>query len=127
MKTKTLKTKLDRVFSEYIRHSGADSNGNVKCCSCNKAFHWKEVDAGHFVSRRCLITRYEETNVHPQCRYCNRFCEGNTSGYALFMIKKYGKKWVEELNRRKSLVYKMIPDDYEELIEIYKQKIKELE
>jgi len=31
------------------------------------------MDAGHFIGRRIQVLRYDERNVQPQCRYCNRF------------------------------------------------------
>ena len=125
MKTKTLKKNLDKLFSEYIRLKES-KDGMCRCCSCGKVEDWTLMDAGHYVSRRILILRYDEKNVHSQCRYCNRFLEGNRNGYALYMLKKYGKKYLEELEEVRHKTLKMTQDDYLELIYFYKQKLKKL-
>jgi len=89
--------KPDKWFSLYIRLRDADKEGNVTCCSCGKTFYWRDVDAGHFIPRQHRATRYNERNVHSQCRKCNRFDNGNPAGYALFLIEKYGSGVLEEL------------------------------
>ena len=51
-KKKTLKywkTKIDKVFHEYIRRRDADNNtGYCNCISCNKPIHYTESDAGEY-------------------------------------------------------------------------------
>ena len=83
-------SKLDKVFSEYIRRRDADENGYVKCCTCPAVKHWKEIDAGHFISRKHMNTRWRETNCHPQCQNCNRSKRGSLVEYLMFMKEKYG-------------------------------------
>ena len=48
---------------------------------------WKEADNGHFINRKHMSLRFSETNCNAQCRSCNRFDEGNMTGYNLGMIK----------------------------------------
>ncbi len=74
-----------------------DLGGYFKCCSCGQLKDIKQADAGHFINRKWMMTRWREDNVHAQCRACNRFDEGNAAGYAMFMIEKYGKKHVDYL------------------------------
>ena len=81
--------RADKAFSLYIRKSAADKNGVVKCY-CGRIVDWKEADASHYVGRRHMGTRYLPLNVHPSCRNCNRFQEGNHHVYALFLMGKYG-------------------------------------
>ena len=83
-KRSTLIRKLDRIFSEYIRKRDTNHKGQVECISCQKTFQYKEVDAGHFISRKYLRTRWDEKNVHGQCRRCKikmLYLGSNQNGY----------------------------------------------
>ncbi|MDR1221436.1 MAG: recombination protein NinG [Tannerella sp.] len=122
----SLKAKLDRIFSEYIRLRDADSNGYCRCISCGSIHHWKECDAGHFVNRKHMSTRYGEKNVNAQCRRCNRFDEGNQIGYTRGLIGKYGKEIIDELDIKKHSASKMTKPEYELLINHYKVEVMEL-
>lgn len=90
---KSLRRKLKRIFSEYIRRQ------YTHCVTCGKPLHWKQGHAGHYIEVGSATqgTEYEERNVHLQCPYCNTFCEGKKAEYTLFMINKYGPGIVEEL------------------------------
>lgn len=96
MASKSLVKKLDAVFSKYIRQRDS-KNGVFKCCSCGQIKVISQADAGHFINRKWMPTRWDESNVHAQCMACNRFDEGNHAGYALFMANKYGVKHIEYL------------------------------
>ena len=94
------KTKIDKVFHEYVRRRDADNDsGYCKCISCNKPIHFTESDAGHFIGRGALATRYDEQNVHAQCRKCNRF--------------QYGRQ-----------IYKMSDAEWLEVFEEFRDKLK---
>jgi len=54
------------------------------------------------------------------------FKGGNMDEYSLFLIKQYGKAILPKLNKKKQTIHKMSIPDYQELVEIYKEKIKEL-
>ena len=54
---KTLVKKLDKVFSQYIRRRFA-VNEIAKCVTCGKQAHWKDLQAGHFMSRKHYSTRW---------------------------------------------------------------------
>ena len=124
---KTLKNKLDRIFSEYIRRRDADSNGYVACCTCGKPEHWSLVDCGHFISRAHLPTRFEEPNAHAQCRFENRYRNGAPEEYALFIMRRYGREEYDRLRALKNSNIKITQADYEEKIEKYTQLLHELE
>lgn len=123
---KTLKAKLDRVFSIYVRLRDADKNGYCKCISCGKVEHWKDVDNGHFVNRSHMSTRYNERNCNAQCRKCNRFDEGNNIGYIRGLIGKYGVRVIPELDVLKHTQSFMKTFDYEFLISHYNEEIKRI-
>ena len=123
---KTTQAKLDKAFSEYIRLRDADEKGYCRCISCGKVRHWKEMDAGHYVNRKHMSLRYNESNVHAQCKACNRYDEGNVSGYTLGLIKKYGKQIIERLNVAKNQVNKIDEFQAQLMLDWYRSKVKEL-
>ena len=69
----TLRDRLDTVFSKYIRLRDAMPSGTFRCISCGKIKTLDQADAGHYFSRVHMNTRFDEDNVHDECRYCNRF------------------------------------------------------
>lgn len=117
--------KLDAIFQMYIRlrdtHGGAG-----QCCSCGKMILFSEGDAGHWINRRWMATRWREDNVHLQCRADNRFNEGDAAGYTLFMIRTYGQKHVEYLRALSKEPAHFTVPEIQLLIEEYKRKIKAL-
>lgn len=124
MADKKLIKKLDTHFSKFIRARDS-KDGMFYCCSCGQLKPYASADAGHFINRRWMATRWREDNVHAQCSSCNRFDEGNASGYALFMLKKYGQAHVEYLQALKNNGYKYTDFEVELLIKEYKQKVKD--
>jgi len=68
--------KLDTVFSQWVRLSNSDKDGYCTCVTCSKRLHWKEIQAGHFQSRKHYSIRWCELNVKPQCVGCNVFKYG---------------------------------------------------
>lgn len=68
---------LDRAFSQYARLLRAGPNGMVRCITCPTVGHWREFDAGHYMPRRHMVTRWDPQNVWPQCPACNRYADGN--------------------------------------------------
>jgi len=122
-----LKNKLDKIFSIYTRMRDVDENGICTCISCGRRSHWKLMDAGHFVNRRYNSVRYSETNVNAQCRFCNRFDEGNPVGYIEGLKAKYGENIIDKLMIAKKQKVKFTKFEIETMIDFYKQKIKEFE
>lgn len=121
-----LRDKLDKVFSEYIRRKDADQNGYVKCYTSGKFFHWKDIQCGHFISRRHLSTRWTEKNAKPQSVSENIFNQGNGPVFARKLVEEYGPGILEELEIKKNNACKMGKFEYEILIKEYQQKLKEL-
>lgn len=115
------KAKLDRIFSEYVRLRDSDSTGYGRCISCGKVVFWKDADAGHYVNRKHMSLRYDESNVNLQCRSCNRFDEGNMIGYNHGLIEKYGDKVISYLDIKRHNISKIGPTEYTVLIKHYQQ------
>lgn len=121
-----LKEIADEVFSIYIR-TFYSKDGQCRCYTCDKVLPIAEVDAGHYVSRICGYLRYSTKNVFVQCRYCNRFKEGNKDEFTLRLIREFGMQRLEELNMWKHKT--PVTWDRRDLIDIifdFKSKIKQL-
>lgn len=83
--------KLDDIFSEFIRLRDSDHQGICKCITCGDFKHWRSMDAGHFVTRENMGTRWEEENVNAQCPHCNRFKAGKQFEHGLAIDQKFKK------------------------------------
>jgi len=112
--------KLDTVFSQWIRLSNADNNKNCICITCNKTFFWKEIQAGHFMSRKHYSIRWDERNVKTQCAACNVFRYGEQYKYSLYLGNKLSKKLLEESRK----IVKFTNVELEEMIQKYSQRLK---
>tara|TARA_Y100000389_G_scaffold205089_1_gene262974 strand:- start:1678 stop:2070 length:393 start_codon:yes stop_codon:yes gene_type:complete len=113
--------KLDTVFSQYIRRSNADNDGNCTCVTCDKKFHWKEIQAGHFMSRKHYSIRWDERNVHPQCVACNVFRYGEQYKYSIFL----GNELADVLYLQSKEIKKYTTDELQSSIEHYGKMLKE--
>lgn len=109
-KTSTLKRKLDRLFSLMIRTRDADK----VCISC-----WRNVNglqAGHFVPRKILSTRWHPWNVNGECPSCNGFNAMHLLGYSQGLTERLGRLVVENLLQLAKVRWKPLPDQLERLI-----------
>ena len=126
-KKSTAKAAAWRWCSQFIRCKSADAGGYVRCVTCGQSHHWKDMDAGHFVSKaRGSSIYFVEENIHPQCQRCNRFLEGNKHLYTLYMIDMYGREKVEELELLARQTESWRLSDYEEMEDYYRGRVKEL-
>ena len=121
-------------FSKYIRLRDAlkttGTKDTVICYTCKKpypAFGVGCVQAGHFVPGRGNSILFDERGVHAQCYNCNVNLKGNWPEYMRYMIEDYGQEVVDELLHLKKQVRKYTPSDLEELRDLYKQKLKDLQ
>ena len=117
---KGLIKRLDTVFSEYIRKKNADSRGYVTCITSGRKYHYSEVDAGHFISRKEMSTRWHEDNVHPQSRYDNRYRYGKQYEYGLALNKKK-RGLAQKLYKLSKQTVKYSINDLQELLDKYKK------
>ena len=123
----SLKRKLDRIFSDYIRLRDS-KDGICYCITCGRPVPWKsrECHCGHFMNRGRLSTRYHEKNCHAQCMTCNSFAEGEQYKYGKEINKRYGEGTAEELTVLSKVKSKLGADWYEETIREYKDRLKAL-
>jgi len=120
-------TKLDKVFSEYIRRRDADEYGRVKCCTCDAVQHWAEMDCGHFVVRGNMSTRSDERDSAAQCKYCNRVDLGRYELHREYINERYGPGTAEELERLGKTEVHFMQYEIDQMTQDYKDKIKALE
>lgn len=114
------KAKLDKVFSLYIRLKYSDANGYCKCISCNKIHFYKDIQNGHYMSRRYMSTRFDENNCRPQCVACNIFNQGNIQMYRIGLINQIGEQSVNIVEVKAKTSVKRYSDfEYKELIKYY--------
>lgn len=86
-----------KAFSLYVRIRDANNNGYCRCITSGRLVHWKDCDAGHFISRRHKATKFHEQNVHAQSRHDNRFQNGRQMEYAKIIDMKYGPGTADKL------------------------------
>ena len=118
---KTIITKLDNIFSQYIRLRYS-KNEIAECVTCGKQDHWKKQQAGHFISRKHYATRWDEDNVQVQCSGCNVFRYGEQ-----YLFSKYlGNNLSEQLLIKSRKIQKFTDSELLEMIDIYKDKVNNL-
>lgn len=125
-KKNDLKTKLDTVFSRYIRLRDVRPDGTFTCISCNRVLPYDQADCGHYINRKHMSLRFSEKNCNAQCHSCNRFDEGNIQGYRRGLIAKYGESTVVLLESMKNQVNKISDYEYEAMIDHYRKEVKRL-
>lgn len=84
------------------------------------------MNAGHLFSRRHKSIKYDESNIHAQCSYCNNWLAGNLHEYIRRFISEYGTDAYERLYAVKDSKVKYKIEDLERLTEEYEKKLKEL-
>ena len=104
------------ILQRIVRLKACDDQGYCSCVTCGSTKPWTDMQGGHFISRRHVIHKLLEENIHPQCPYCNGFLDGNMVPYTIFMIDTYGRDFVEELQRTKLEVKKYTRQELVDLI-----------
>tara|TARA_Y100000004_G_scaffold8539_1_gene9484 strand:- start:1773 stop:2177 length:405 start_codon:yes stop_codon:yes gene_type:complete len=121
-----LKKELDKWFSLYIRLRDANEYGMVQCFTSGRVYHYKQIHAGHFMSRKHLSTRWCEMNVQPQSPKDNLFGQGEQWQFGLKLDAKYGDGTAEELQHKAKQTVKFTRLDYKEEISYYKDLVNKL-
>lgn len=121
-----LKKKADAAFSLYIRYrDGEFKRGEwlTECITCGVEKPLKQMQAGHFVSRKVSSLRYDEENVNAQCPGCNVFKYGEQYLYSKALDAKYGDGKADELMSRRHETHKFTIGELEEIIHDSKEQI----
>jgi hypothetical protein len=122
MSVKELDAILWTYFSIYIRKRDRVSGDYAKCITCPKILPWKQMHAGHCVSRQCTPIKFHELNNHAQCEECNVTHYGQFDIYIRKVRELYGDDIADFLLRHKKAcpvkIYR--PSELIELIYKYK-------
>lgn len=125
---KTLRAKCLESLQLLRRLESSDDNGFASCVTCGEVKHYKEGDGGHFIPKgHSSFWALEEDNIHFQCKGCNGFGMKNGTAaqqYTLFMIDKYGREFVENMEETKRDIRKISAQGYRDLLAELKARIK---
>lgn len=125
-----LKKQADAEWSRYIRYrDGYYDRGQwwVTCITCGQEKPLKEMQCGHFVSRRVNVLRFDERNTNGQCVSCNMFNQGEQYLYSINVDLKYGPGTAKELMGQRFRNHKFTIQELEDIIAYAKEKTKEYE
>ena len=126
VKRKTLVKKLDSAFSKYIRWRDADTDGYVKCSTCEAVKPVDKMQCGHFMSRRYHSLRWHKYgNCNPQCYGCNIMDQGRQYVHSKYIDKRYGTGTAEELLKRSKEKRKYNNEELIQLTKYYNSKVNE--
>ena len=111
------------VFNAYIRERDAGK----PCISCG-TYYGEQCgwDAGHYRTVAAAShLRFNEDNVHLQCRHCNQMLDGNIPAYRPALIRKIGLARVEALENNNE-VHKWTIEECKEIAKVYQAKLDAL-
>ena len=117
----TLMKVAQQTFNKYIRLRDKDK----PCITCGHTGN-RQRHASHYrpVGRNAKH-RFNEMNVHSACSICNTHLSGNLVPYREYLISEYGEKVVTDLESDNE-AHSYTVDELKEIINTYKQKIKDI-
>lgn len=120
----SLKKKLWKLTSEFVRRRGVDHNGNAECVTCGLVRHWKCLQAGHFIPKaRGLSVYFDLMNLAPQCYRCNINLGGNGPNFYAWMLAERGQSVIDDLQAKSRQTLKIKPSEYMEMIAAMQQRL----
>lgn len=122
--TEQLKWIAQDAFNAWIKKR--DSKGDYFICiACNEPKPIKKMDAGHYYSMgNHSYLRYNENNVHGECRQCNWYMSGHLINYRENLLIKIGPEELERLDASRNKPYKPSKIELIAIIQLYREKIK---
>lgn len=112
----------DDVFRKYIQKR----DEGKPCFICGNPIPKGEAEVCHYIIRANLSVRFHEMNGHLGCMECNRFDLYHETKYYYSLEAAYGIKKVHQLEKLGHSLMKPTRWDIQQIIDSYKQKIKEL-
>jgi len=126
----TLKRKAWSTFSAFIRTRDCIRTTGCPdwglCITCGKRYHFKLLQAGHFIPGRHNANLFSEKGTHAQCYNCNINLHGNTLEYRRKIIELYGDGYDEVLEQEDGEIKKFAPEDLTNLEKYYKIETEKL-
>ena len=110
----------DRVFSLHNRKKYANSEGMVKCFTCENRNHWKKMQNSHWIVRQYKYVRWDEDNARPACYACNMLFNGRPHIFRENLVNEIGEVRVKALELRAKTLFTEKDDFIEAVIEKYK-------
>lgn len=118
------KSKAWEHFSRFIRLRDADQYGIATCCTCGRSKPWKQLQAGHYITRAREATLFDERNVHAQCAGCNKWQGGRPLDYEVFLDRRYGEGTAEQIRAKARMECKRTIHDYQFIAETYRERVE---
>lgn len=127
-------TKLDTLFSEYVRKRAIARVGGCERCLTPKHDKekedgstfpaWKQLQCSHFHGRAKQVVRYDEDNAAGLCAGCHMYFTSHPLEHLEWFKQQLGEEKFDMLNSRMRDMSKVD----KAVIEIYlKVKLKKLE
>jgi len=108
-------------MSDYIRE-----RDKWTCITCGRTGNNKTIDAGHFLDRRYTDIKFNESNVHAQCVYCNKYLSGAWDKYLEKMKEKYGQEIIDNLMSRRYIIKNRTVEELLEIEKYFQEKLRQL-
>ena len=122
-----LKKKAWKLYSQWIRQSRSSWPGFLECYTCGKTFHWKGLQAGHFLAKNLGSNLYfHPDNIRVQCIWCNKHLHGNQAEFMKRLLKEIGRTRVTKLFELKKETHQFTRKELLGIIETTKVKLEKL-
>ena len=118
---KAEKRKAINAFNQYIR-----ARDNYTCFTCGKVGDRYTTDAGHLITGEREATRFDEMNVHCQCKGCNIKHEHDYEIYRRKFVDTYGEEVYNEMYARSFEYVGRKAHDYIAIRQEYEAKLKRI-
>jgi len=121
-----LKRQLDKITSQIVRLR------DKRCVICGMPCEYNDRgdpvtnDCGHFLGRKVDATRWDLRNTNCQCRSCNWKHNDNPMPYTYYMINKYGREVLLELENLYKEHRKITVPELREMLREYKEVYKQM-
>lgn len=112
--------RLDEVYSKWLRKERSIDGEIGQCYTCKTFDLIKNLQCGHYISRKHFSLRWVPENTFIQCYSCNCLMSGNYRVFTDNLIKDFGQEYVDNLEHRKNNKVKYDRFFYEQMILSYK-------
>ena len=121
-----LKKEADRWFSLATRYRLSEQIAGLwvcECVTCGVKKAVKDMQCGHFMSRRFTATRYSEENTAAQCYRCNVAFNGEQFKFGQAVDSLYGDGAARRLMDEASQPHRFTTEELLAIIEDSKKQV----
>lgn len=122
-----LKKLADKYYSLATRYRFAEKRGDTwyaQCITCQVEKPIKQLQCGHFMSRRHNILRYRDENTAAQCYGCNVMSQGRQYEFGIAIDELYGVGTAKSLYQESKQLHKLTVEELQQIISNSKETIK---